>query len=109
MFKKKLKDVFNDFSRKLNASSALLSEKFSLKMKEEIRIHKREVHDEIIEVRDEYKSELKHRKHTAHSPVSSVQCGLNFFNMYESVSIKFVQHAVKKAFIEIRVQIAAQL
>ena len=40
MFNKKLEDVLKDFSRKLDASAALLSKEFSLKMKEEMRIHR---------------------------------------------------------------------
>ena len=62
MFNKKLEDVLKDFSRKLDASSALLSKEFSLKMKEEMRIHRREVRDEIAEVCDECKGELQQKK-----------------------------------------------
>ena len=62
MFNKKLEDVSKDFSRKLDASVALLSKAFSLKMKEEMRIHRREVRDEIAEVCDECKGELRHQK-----------------------------------------------
>ena len=62
MFNKKLEDVSKDFGRKLDASAAVLSKEFSLKMKEEMRIHRREVRDEIAEVRDECKGELRHQK-----------------------------------------------
>ena len=62
MFNKKLEDVSKDFGRKLDASAAVLSKEFSLKMKEEMRIHRREVRDEIAEVRDKCKGELRHQK-----------------------------------------------
>ena len=76
MFNKKLKDVSKDFSRKLDASSALLSKEFSLKMKEEMRIHRRGVRDQTAEVCDECKGDLRHQKKAVQDQFLEMKDGL---------------------------------